>query len=77
MPEMDGRTFLDVMRREPSLANVHVVVLSGAADASRISSDAVTKPLRLDTLLGLIERVAHVAPDEPTELEAAPVPASR
>ncbi|MBX3192041.1 MAG: response regulator [Labilithrix sp.] len=62
MPEMDGRAFLDVVRRVPALANVTVVVLSGAADAARVSCEAVQKPLRLDTLLGLIDRVAHAAP---------------
>jgi CheY-like chemotaxis protein len=58
MPEMDGRSFLETVRRDPSLAGIHVVVLSGAEDARRMSAESVTKPLRLDTLLGLIRRVA-------------------
>jgi CheY-like chemotaxis protein len=62
MPEMDGRSFLDLLRREPALAGVQVVVLSGADDADHHSAEAVRKPLRLDTLLGLIRRLALAAP---------------
>jgi hypothetical protein len=40
---------------------VTVVVLSGAVDA-RVPCESLQKPLRLDTLLGLIERVADAAP---------------
>ena len=61
MPEMDGRHFLQEVRRTPELAGVQVVVLSGSADANALGIEAVTKPLRLDTLLGLIDRVSHAA----------------
>lgn len=61
MPEMDGRRFLAEVRSEPELAGVQVVVLSGSSDASDLGAEAVTKPLRLDTLLGLIERISHAA----------------
>src|SRR5688572_25856837 len=61
MPEMDGRHFLAEVRRTPELACVQVVVLSGSADANDLGTEAVTKPLRLDTLLGLIDRVGHAA----------------
>jgi CheY-like chemotaxis protein len=44
MPKMDGRTFL--------------VVLSGADDSDRVGAESVRKPLRLHTLLGLLERAA-------------------
>jgi CheY-like chemotaxis protein len=57
MPVMDGRAFLEAMRKSPTLSEVTVVVLSGAAD-TRVSCESVQKPLRLDTLLGLIGRVA-------------------
>jgi CheY-like chemotaxis protein len=60
MPVMDGRTFLDVVRKVPALADVPVVVLSGASD-TRVACESVQKPLRLDTLLGLIGRVADSA----------------
>ena len=59
MPVMDGRAFLEAVRKAPTLADVTVVVLSGAAD-TRCSCESVQKPLRLDTLLGLIDRVADV-----------------
>lgn len=61
MPEMDGRSFLTVLRATPELAGLRVVVLSGAADAESLGVEAVTKPLRLNTLLGLIDRAAHAA----------------
>ena len=62
MPVMNGHAFLDAVRRSPSLANVTVVVLSGMADAGDVSCESVKKPLRPDTLVGLIDRVAHAAP---------------
>lgn len=61
MPVMDGRAFLEAVRKLPTLAHVTVVVLSGALDA-RVACESVKKPLRLDTLLGLIGRVAEAAP---------------
>ncbi len=62
MPEMDGRAFLVALEKSPTLADVTVVVLSGAADAKIVERECVTKPLRLDTLLELIDRVALAAP---------------
>ena len=61
MPEMDGRHFLVEVRKTPELARVQVVVLSGSSDANELGAESVTKPLRLDTLLGLIERISHAA----------------
>ena len=61
MPEMDGRAFLVELRRTPALARTTVVILSGADDAEDLGAASVKKPLRLDTLLGLIDRVAHAA----------------
>lgn len=61
MPVMDGRGFLDAVAKIPSLSDLTVVVLSGVHDA-RVECESVKKPLRLDTLLGLIGRVADVAP---------------
>lgn len=60
MPVMDGRAFLDALREAPSLAGVTVVILSGANDTP-VACETVKKPLRLDTLLGLIHRVDRVA----------------
>jgi two-component system cell cycle response regulator DivK len=61
MPEMDGRAFLAALEKSPTLAGVRVVVLSGAADVDSVEHECVSKPLRLDTLLGLIDRVALAA----------------
>ena len=55
MPVMDGHAFLAAMKRAPTLRDVTVVVLSGAEDAD-VACESVRKPLRLDTLLGLIDR---------------------
>lgn len=61
MPVMDGHAFLEAVKNAPSLADVTVVVLSGATEA-RVTCEAVKKPLRLHTLLGLIDRVGGVVP---------------
>lgn len=58
MPEMDGRAFLAAVDHSPTLANVKVVVVSGAPDLESVPCECVAKPLRLDTLLGLIDRAA-------------------
>lgn len=60
MPVMDGRAFLAAVAQTPALAEMTVVVLSGMNDAE-VTCDSVKKPLRLDTLLGLIGRVADAA----------------
>jgi len=60
MPVMDGRAFLAAIRKIPALADMTVVVLSGTTDA-HVACESVKKPLRLDTLLGLIGRVADAA----------------
>jgi CheY-like chemotaxis protein len=57
MPVMDGHGFLDAVAQVPALANMTVVVLSGNVVDSRVRCESVQKPLRLDTLLGLIARV--------------------
>jgi CheY-like chemotaxis protein len=57
MPVMDGRAFIDEVKKAPSLRGMTIVVLSGADD-SRVTCESVRKPLRLNTLLGLIDRVA-------------------
>jgi CheY-like chemotaxis protein len=60
MPVMDGRAFLEAVREIPALADTTIVVLSGTSDED-IACESVKKPLRLDTLLGLIDRVADAA----------------
>lgn len=60
MPRMDGRAFLKELRSDPDpdLREIHVVVLSGAEDYADVPTEAVRKPLRLHTLLGLLDRAA-------------------
>jgi CheY-like chemotaxis protein len=62
MPVMDGRAFLAEVRKAPSLAGITIVILSGTEEATKVGFEAVKKPLRLDTLLGLIDRVADATP---------------
>lgn len=62
MPEMDGRAFLAAVRAIPELDGVAVVVVSGAEDSCDLGAECVQKPLRLDTLLALIDRAARAAP---------------
>lgn len=57
MPVMDGRAFIDEVKKAPTLRGMTIVVLSGTED-TRVACEAVKKPLRLNTLLGLIDRVA-------------------
>ena len=61
MPVMDGRAFLAAVRSAPTLCGMTVVVLSGS-EATGVACESVKKPLRLDTLLGLIDRAAVAAP---------------
>lgn len=61
MPEMDGRAFLRAVREIPAMADVRIVVVSGALDASDVDVERMTKPIRLDGLLALIDRAAHAA----------------
>jgi CheY-like chemotaxis protein len=64
MPVMNGHAFLDAVKRSPSLAKVTVVVLSGMGEheVEDVPCESVRKPLRLNTLIGLIDRVADAAP---------------
>lgn len=62
MPEMDGRAFLAAVGGVPALCGVPIVVVSGAEDACDLPAAAcLSKPVRLDGLLALIDRAAHAA----------------
>jgi CheY-like chemotaxis protein len=61
MPVMDGFQFRSAQLADPVLAQVPVVVLSGAADMltqvhAIHARDVVRKPFRLDQVLGAIDR---------------------
>ena len=65
MPVMDGPAFRAAQRAlQPRLANVPVIVLSGARDARAqahrlAAAAAITKPFELDELLMTVSRVCR------------------
>ncbi len=64
MPNMDGETFLKVLRGRPDLADALIVVISGNAavreKANTLHAAAcLVKPFELDELLGVVHRLAH------------------
>ncbi len=63
LPVMDGRTFIRTMRADASLSGIPVVVVSGAADASKVyATDNVRKCLLLDGLRRVLDRL-HQQPE--------------
>ena len=63
MPVMNGWVFCEHVRRDPDLAKIPIVVMSGAvsrdpASPYFIDVDAfVTKPIYMETLLATLERI--------------------
>ena len=63
MPRMDGETFLASLKQKPELSHVHVVIISGNAQArdraTELSAEAcLVKPFDLEDLLGVVHRFA-------------------
>ena len=63
LPVMDARELVTVMRREPGIAAVPVVLLSAAVDLPRATEQlqpraSLAKPVDLDVLLAVVARVA-------------------
>ena len=61
MPTMDGWQFRAEQQRDPSVKDIPVVVLSAHSDASEAAAKMeaagyLTKPVALETLLGVVER---------------------
>ena len=61
MPVMDGRQFRNAQRRDPAVANIPVVVLSGdgriESKAAELGADAyLRKPIGVDDLLDVVTR---------------------
>lgn len=77
MPKMDGYDTLQAIRREDSLKNTPIIMMSGLKEqvTTRIPEpfvdfDFIEKPFEADALLALIQKVLQVAP------AAAPEPGS-
>jgi CheY-like chemotaxis protein len=57
MPVMDGWEFLRHQRREPSIANIPVIVITALVSAIPAGAKAlITKPINVSRLLSLVER---------------------
>ena len=64
MPEMDGWTFRQEQQKVPRLAQIPVVLFSGHHDAARAAQSLnaaalLTKPLRLDGLVTLVQKLSR------------------
>jgi len=61
MPVMDGRQFLSLLRRNPRLQVIPVVILSAAtrewSGAHLEVEEVLSKPLDLEVLLGAVNRI--------------------
>jgi CheY-like chemotaxis protein len=64
MPGMNGEEFRVAQLREPALAAVPVVILTGAgerAGASRVGVERIAKPIDLQLLFDTVERFCRTA----------------
>lgn len=64
MPKLDGWELRSEQLRDPRLASVPILVVSGAADlreqAAALRADAwLTKPFRVDALIAAVARLAN------------------
>lgn len=58
MPGMDGQTAMDILRRDPELSAIPILVVTGHGNVPGTSADAVLiKPLQPEVLLSTIERL--------------------
>jgi CheY-like chemotaxis protein len=64
MPVMGGRALIEAARQEPRLAMVPVILLSAAHDLAEATEQiqpraSLAKPVDLDVLLAIVDRVTH------------------
>ncbi len=62
MPVLDGPSFVERARREPSFAAIPIVIISAAYDADALAADlgaqaCIKKPFDLDVLVSTIDRL--------------------
>jgi CheY-like chemotaxis protein len=61
MPEMNGQQFLDVLRADPGLAGIEVVMVTGAR-AALPGVDVLRKPFELADLISTVKRHCSASP---------------
>jgi|SRR5919199_1106738 CheY-like chemotaxis protein len=79
MPRLDGRSFVELMRLNPRLAAVPIVLVTaayGAAQAAaRIGARAcITKPFELDELVDTVASVIGEPPRAPADVTTCSTP---
>lgn len=67
MPRLDGAGFLEEVRKDPAVARIPVVVLTGRPAARRTAIELgaagyLTKPVELEALLSAVAEVERAAP---------------
>jgi DNA-binding NarL/FixJ family response regulator len=80
MPAMRGSSLIQVIRKSPRLANIGIVLLSGASDtelvtaAGEVSADAAVSKLTMkDTLVPVVQRLLQKATRVPQQSGRFPV----
>jgi CheY-like chemotaxis protein len=66
MPIMDGRAFREEQRRQPAIADVPVVLISGSREVEAKGVEigavaAIEKPFDIESLLSVVSRVTQQA----------------
>jgi CheY-like chemotaxis protein len=64
LPFMSGRAFVQALRQDTALASAAVILVSGAADLTAAAAElgvrgALAKPVPLDVLLAVVDRVSQ------------------
>ena len=64
MPVLGGRAFIEACREQLTLASVPVILLSAAHDLTQATEQlqpraSLAKPVDLDVLLAIVDRVTH------------------
>jgi len=71
MDDMNGWEVITMVRSDPRLANVKVVVVTGSDAAVAPPTKVLRKPFRIDQLLALLEDQPPVQPPAPARRRSA------